>query len=112
MKRNEIRAYWEIINLKKSLLANSNSDFVLAIKPVLISSLVKAYAENDSLSLAKTNFKEFEKLYRKNTTEKNRNLYVDAKKTFSTLESMVENSNQEKISSCKIIIEKIKEINE
>ena len=37
---------------------------------------------------------------------------VDAKKTFSTLESMVENSNQEKISSCKIIIEKIKEINE
>jgi len=71
----------QIINLKKSLLANSNSDFVLAIKPVLISSLVKAYAENDSLSLAKTNFKEFEKLYRKNTTEKNRNLYVDAKKT-------------------------------
>jgi len=71
----------QIINLKKSLLANSNSDFVLAVKPVLISSLVKAYAENDSLSLAKTNFKEFEKLYRKNTTEKNRNLYVDAKKT-------------------------------
>ena len=71
----------QIINLKKSLLANSNSDFILAVKPVLISSLVKAYAENDSLSLAKTNFKEFEKLYRKNTTEKNRNLYVDAKKT-------------------------------
>ena len=48
---------------------------------MILASLVKAYAENDSLSLAETHFKTLEGFYLNNKTDNNRLNYLDAKKT-------------------------------
>ena len=73
----------QIIYLKKSLLANSRTDNELLVKPVLLVSLIKAYAENDSLALAEDNFKDLEVLYLKDKSDEKRVYYVDAKKVLA-----------------------------
>lgn len=70
----------QIINLKKAIASNGKSSNELLVKPILLSSLVKAYAESDSLDLAQDNFKELESIYLKDKTGENRLNYVDAKR--------------------------------
>lgn len=69
-----------IFNLKKSIEVNSKSKNAVLTKPILLASLVKAYAENDSLALAEDNFKELEGIYLKDNSIQNRLNYIDAKK--------------------------------
>ena len=70
----------QIANLKKSLLANSKLKNAFFIRPSLLTALVVAYAENDSLNLAEEHFKEIEANYLNDKTDKNRGYYVLAKK--------------------------------
>jgi signal transduction histidine kinase len=71
----------QITYLKKSQIENNKISNQLIIKSKILAGLVKAYAENDSLSLAEANFKMLEDYYLNNKTENNRLNYLDAKKT-------------------------------
>lgn len=70
----------QIANLKKSLLANSKLNNAFLFRPSILTALVVAYAENDSLELAEENFKEIEILYLNDKTDENSGFYVQAKK--------------------------------
>lgn len=73
----------QINYLKKSQIENNKISNEILSKPVILASLVKAYAENDSLSLAEAHFKTLEGFYLNNKTDNNRLNYLDAKKTLS-----------------------------
>jgi len=73
----------QINYLKKSQIENNKISNEIISKPVILASLVKAYAENDSLSLAEAHFKTLEGFYLNNKTDNNRLNYLDAKKTLS-----------------------------
>jgi signal transduction histidine kinase len=76
-------AFNQIINLKKSILANSKETNEFLFKPLLLTKLIKAYAQNDSLDLAEEHFKEIELNYLKDTSVENREYVVDAKRWMS-----------------------------
>ncbi|WP_081979274.1 sensor histidine kinase [Lacinutrix jangbogonensis] len=82
----------QIINLKKSIQANSKSDDELLVKPLLLTSLIKAYSRNDSLELAESNFKALEAIYIKDKSEDKRSYYVDAKKELSFAKANVKDA--------------------
>jgi signal transduction histidine kinase len=73
----------QIINLKKSILANSKESNEFLFKPVLLNKLIKAYAQTDSLDLAEEYFKDIELNYLSDTSDKNREYFVDAKRWIS-----------------------------
>tara|TARA_B110000967_G_scaffold183045_1_gene201447 strand:- start:1249 stop:3369 length:2121 start_codon:yes stop_codon:yes gene_type:complete len=74
--KNEIAD--EIANLKKSLLADRKTSYV-SIEPFILSSLVRAYVQSDSLILAANKFKEIEQLWLNAKTDKNKARFLVAK---------------------------------
>lgn len=73
----------QIINLKKSIQANSKEHNSFLFKPMLITELTKAYVQTDSLDLAQEYFKEIEFMYLNDTSDQNREYLVDANRWIS-----------------------------
>jgi signal transduction histidine kinase len=73
----------QIAYLKASLKENNDNQQSARYKPALLAALINAYAENDSLELAETNFKELETILEKDDAYGNKRYYADAKKSLS-----------------------------
>ena len=67
----------EIVNLKKSLLADRKTDYI-SVAPYILSELVKVYVQSDSLDLAANKFKEIQQLWLKDKSDKLKELYLEA----------------------------------
>ena len=71
----------QIAYLKKSIDCNAKSENEMYLKSTILAELVIAYAENNNLDLAETNFKELKKIYLNNKSNKNRESYIFALKS-------------------------------
>ncbi|MDN3664425.1 histidine kinase [Algibacter miyuki] len=68
----------EIEYLELALIANSKTDNVLILKPIILSELVIAYSESNNEELAETHFGELKTMYLDDKSESNRESFVYA----------------------------------
>ena len=73
----------QLINIKACFLANEKTNNSYGVKPRILSQLVHAYCENDSIAKAETYFEELKAIYQKDETERLKEELVKAKRVLA-----------------------------
>ena len=86
----------QLVNIKASFLVNEKTDNSSLVKPRILTQLVHAYCENDSIAQAETYFEELKDIYQKDETDRLKEELVKAKRvlafTKGDYESAIKNS--------------------